>query len=254
MVDSESLFTKIVLRLPDEDDIKAVGSAMSLSEQQMKQIPMLPSGYAIVRQGNWLTAVQTLVDKAPSEYFTRDLETYDYEKLKNFRAEVLKKCMQANMRNAKREKFVSQDKDGVIAYIDKKSEEEDYKVAEHHRDYIKGKWIEFCEYGREQRHQFTPYLVMDILSFYDGLLICNPKLKEIPEDIRHPDKNYLGVLKDWIDRMEEILVSYVTCDVEQLYDIIYHICCYCIDNPPSDSYRICATSMLLMYNAGAGNP
>lgn len=241
--------TKIVLRLPDEDDIKAVGSAMSLSEQQMKQIPMLPSGYAIVRQGNWLTAVQTLVDKAPSTYFTRHLVTYDYDTLKVFRAEVLEKCMQANVRNAKREKFTVADRDRVVMYIDKQSD-----VAEHHRDYIKGKWIEFCGYDREKRHRYTPYFVMDVLSFHDGLLICNPRLKKIPEDIGNPDKEYIDSLKDWIDRMEDILAAYVTCEEEQLSDIIYHICCYCVDNPPSSIYHMCATSMLLMYSSGTGNP
>lgn len=237
--------TKIVLRLPDEDDIKAVGSAMSLSEPQMKQIPMLPSGYAVVRQGNWLMAVQALVDKAPSTYFTRRLVSYDYDTLKAFRADVLEKCMQANMRNAKREKFTVADRDRIILFIDKKTD-----VAEHHRDYIKSKWIEFCSLDRKKRHKKVSTFVMDVISFYDGLLICNPRLQKLPEDINNPEKEYIESLKDWIDRMEDILSAYVTCDEEQMGDIIYHICCYCIDYPPSQIYHLCATSMLLMYNTG----
>lgn len=241
--------TKIVLRLPDEDDIKAVGSAMSLTEQQMKQIPMLPSGYAVVRQGNWLMAVEALVDKAPSTYFTRRLMTYDYDSLKIFRAEVLDKCMQANLRNAKREKFAVTDRDRIIMYIDKQSD-----IAEHHRDYVKGKWIEFCSHNRAKRHRLVSYFIMDVLSFHDGLLICNPRLKKLPENMNNPNTEYIDSLRDWIDRMEDILAAYITCEEEQLTDIIYHICCYCIDNPPSAIYHMCATSMLLMYNSGTGGP
>lgn len=239
--------TKIVLRLPGEEDIKTVGSAMSLSEQQMKQIPMLPSGYAIVRQGNWLIPVEALIDKAPSTYFTRRLATYDYDILKGFRAEILDKCMQANKRNAKREKFAVADRDRVVIFIDKQLD-----VAEHHRSYIKEKWIEYCGYDRRKRHKHVSVFIMDVLSFHDGLLICNPRLKKLPDQLDNPDKEYLESLKEWIDRMESILSSYITCEEEQLSDVIYHICRYCIDNPPSSIYHMCATSMLLLYNSGIG--
>ena len=52
--------------------------------------------------------------------------------------------------------------------------------------------------------------------------------------------------------MEEILKSYVTCDEEQMSDIVYYICKYCIDFQFSDVYRICSTSMLLMYSSQSG--
>ena len=77
-----------------------------------------------------------------------------------------------------------------------------------------------------------------------------PRLQILPEDINKPEKEYIESLKDWIDRMEDILSAYVTCEEEQMGDIIYHICCYCIDYPPSPIYHLCATSMLLMYNSG----
>ena len=239
--------TKIVLRLQDEDDIKAVGSAMSLTEAQMKQIPMLPSGYAIVRQGNWLMAVQALVDKAPSTYFTRKLSSYDYDILKQFRGDIIGRCMQANMRNAKREKFAISDRDRVLLYIDKNTD-----VEEYHRDYIKAKWIEYCSYNCKKRHKMISVFLMDVLSFYDGLLICSPKLEKMPEDINKPEKEYIQSLQNWINQMEDVLSAYVTCEEEQLSNIIYHICCYCVDFPPAKIYRLCATSMLLMYNSNSG--
>lgn len=239
--------TKIVLRLPDEDDIKAVGTAMSLKETQLKQIPMLPSGYCIVRQGNWLMAVQALVDRAPSTFFTRRLITYDYDTLKIFRAEVLLKCMQANLRNAKREKFATADRDRVVSFIDKQSD-----IAIHNRDYIKAKWIDYCSCGCKKRHKYISKFVMEVLAFQDGLLICNPRLKALPDQIDKPNNEYLASLKEWIDRIEEILPAYVTCEEEQLSDIIYNICRYCVDFPPSNIYHLCGTSMLLLYKTQSG--
>lgn len=239
--------TKIVLRLPDEDDIKAVGTAMSLNDVQLKQIPMLPSGYCVVRQGNWLMAVQALVDRAPSTFFTRRLTTYDYDALKTFRGEVLMRCMQANLRNAKRDKFAVADRERIVLYIDKQTD-----IAIHNREYIKAKWINYCLLNSKKRHKQISKFVMDVLAFQDGLLICNPRLKALPEDIDNPNKDYLDSLKDWIDRMEEILAAYVTCEEEQLSDIIYNICRYCVDFPPSDIYHLCGTSMILLYQKQSG--
>ena len=48
---------KIVMRLQDAEDIKAVQSAMSLSDEQAEEISRLPRGEAIVNQQGWLEPV-----------------------------------------------------------------------------------------------------------------------------------------------------------------------------------------------------
>lgn len=239
--------TKIVLRLPEEDDIKAVGTSMSLTEGQMEQIPMLPSGYSILRQGNWLTAVQALVDKAPSVYSTKKLDSYDYDTLKQFRAELIKKCLQVNYRNGKRDKFVSADRDLIIKYIDKQ-----YDIAEHHKDYVSSRWNEYCSFDRIKRQNQISVFIMDVVSFYDGLEICKPEINSIPKDINDPGDEFLDSLKKWVDLIEVVLDSYVTCTDDEKSDIVYYIFRYCNEKITREDYKVCALTMLSMFYATNG--
>jgi len=59
--------TKIILRLPDGTDRHEVGSAASLNEDQIKEIPKLKTGVAIVFQNNWLQPVLCAVEKFEAE-------------------------------------------------------------------------------------------------------------------------------------------------------------------------------------------
>lgn len=49
--------TKIVLRLPDEQDREIVGSAMALTDAQKTELAKLPKGVAAVYQNDWVEAV-----------------------------------------------------------------------------------------------------------------------------------------------------------------------------------------------------
>ena len=49
--------TKIVLRLPDEQDREIVGSAMALTDVQKMELAKLPKGVAVIYQNNWVEAV-----------------------------------------------------------------------------------------------------------------------------------------------------------------------------------------------------
>lgn len=55
--------TKIIMKLPEENDINVAGKSISLSDDQMKEISKLPRGVAIVSQSNWLEPVLCKVDK-----------------------------------------------------------------------------------------------------------------------------------------------------------------------------------------------
>lgn len=59
--------TKIILRTPEENDRKAVGGSIGLTNEQVNEIAKLPSGVAVVYQNDWINPVLTMVDKAPVE-------------------------------------------------------------------------------------------------------------------------------------------------------------------------------------------
>lgn len=55
--------TKIILRLPQQDDRESVGKAASLNEHQINEIPKLKTGVAVVYQNNWMEAVLCKIDE-----------------------------------------------------------------------------------------------------------------------------------------------------------------------------------------------
>mgnify|MGYP004508111373 FL=1 len=55
--------TKIIMRLPDEEDRNLVGKAANLSEDQIKELSKLPTGVAAVYQNNWAEPVLCKIEK-----------------------------------------------------------------------------------------------------------------------------------------------------------------------------------------------
>lgn len=55
--------TKIIMRLPDEEDRKLVGKAASLNDDQIKELAKLPCGVAAVYQNEWIESVLCKVEK-----------------------------------------------------------------------------------------------------------------------------------------------------------------------------------------------
>ena len=64
--------TKIILRLPQQEDRESVGKSASLNDDQINEIPKLKTGVAVVYQNNWMEPVLCKVDefkeKNPLEY------------------------------------------------------------------------------------------------------------------------------------------------------------------------------------------
>lgn len=54
--------TKIVLRLPDEEDRKIVGTSCSLNDNQINEIGKLPNYTAVIYQNDWIEAVLCYID------------------------------------------------------------------------------------------------------------------------------------------------------------------------------------------------
>lgn len=55
--------TKIILRLPQQEDRESVGRSASLNEDQINEIPKLKTGVAVVYQNNWMEPVLCQVDE-----------------------------------------------------------------------------------------------------------------------------------------------------------------------------------------------
>lgn len=55
--------TKIIMRLPDEDDRQLAGRAAALKDEQLDEIAKLPKGVAVVYQNDWLEPVLCKIHK-----------------------------------------------------------------------------------------------------------------------------------------------------------------------------------------------
>jgi len=65
--------TKIIMRLPDENDCIAVGKAAALNESQTREIAKLGTGAAVVIQNNWLEPVLTQIDQCSNKYNAKEV-------------------------------------------------------------------------------------------------------------------------------------------------------------------------------------
>lgn len=55
--------TKIIFRLPDQDDRQNVGKSAVLNEDQINEIPKLKTGVGVIYQNNWMQAVLCKISK-----------------------------------------------------------------------------------------------------------------------------------------------------------------------------------------------
>ena len=59
--------TKIIMRLPEEQDRQQAGKSVGLADNQIPELSKLPKGVAVVYQNNWLEAVLCKISKAAVE-------------------------------------------------------------------------------------------------------------------------------------------------------------------------------------------
>lgn len=76
--------TKIIMRLPEKADCEAVGNAMALNEDQVKELAKLPTGVAAVMQNNWLETALVKIKRAPSGY-QKEIAPVSFDKLRQLR-------------------------------------------------------------------------------------------------------------------------------------------------------------------------
>lgn len=86
--------TKIVMRLPEKGDCEAVGNAVGLNDEQIREIAKLGTGIAVVMQNNWLEAVLTHINAFDSEKYGKKIPFAEYSSMKKLKGAVVKELMQ----------------------------------------------------------------------------------------------------------------------------------------------------------------
>lgn len=227
--------TKIIMRLPSEEDVRAAGSSIGLSEEQMKHIPMLPQGQAIVKQDNWIAPVMLLVDRASSSYNTRKLKTYEYDDLKVFRAELIEKLLQVVERNKGRENFASTDIKSIVKFIERQTDIAPDVLAKYN-----AYWLEFCKCNITQRTAEINRLIVKMLSFEQAISMALPTLG-LEEYGREE-------IMEWTESLENVLKAYVVADDEALYKIMSAVIKYCAAYSEYKSVRKCAAATMELHS------
>lgn len=78
--------TKIIMRLPEENDRKIAGKSAALKDEQINEIAKLPKGVAVVYQNDWIEAVLCQINKfdgEEKEYNYKDEKIYNEKKKTN---------------------------------------------------------------------------------------------------------------------------------------------------------------------------
>ncbi len=95
--------TKIIMRLPDENDRRIAGKSAGLKDEQLDEIAKLPKGVAVVYQNDWVEAVLCSIQKYRGEE-----EHYCYtapEKIRNTDGRLRKRLLQFLLRTRVRNPF-----------------------------------------------------------------------------------------------------------------------------------------------------
>ena len=84
--------TKIVMRLPNQEDCSEMGNALSLEDNQIREISKLGTGEAVIMQNNWVEAVLARIDLAEEKYKT-DSKVCSYSDITTCRGVIIKELM-----------------------------------------------------------------------------------------------------------------------------------------------------------------
>lgn len=93
--------TKIVMRLPDQEDRELVGKASNLNEDQIKELAKLPKGVAAVYQNDWIQPVLCKVPKFENSSGRYQFDNPLSEKLETLKRKLLDILIEENLYETK---------------------------------------------------------------------------------------------------------------------------------------------------------
>lgn len=174
--------TKIIMRLPDEDDRMLAGKAAALKDEQIDEIAKLPKGVAVVYQNDWLEAVLCKVDRFDGE-----------EKLYNYTPENTASCSDDEVKH-KLIKFFINDK--KVDYLDRDIEQIKAELITSSLSSVHKKQI-YPLLNRNVNEKDSSKAVVDLLE-------CRDKAARIIIDSETLEKINLGLFNIITSKMSNV--------------------------------------------------
>ncbi|MBO4587717.1 MAG: ATP-binding protein [Bacteroidales bacterium] len=91
--------TKIIMRLPEENDRKSAGKSAGMKDNQIDEIAKLPTGIAIVYQNNWENPIMCKICKYDKPAIKHPIQIDEIENYTNLKTEALKLLLKGRIAN-----------------------------------------------------------------------------------------------------------------------------------------------------------
>lgn len=177
--------TKIIFRLPDQDDRENVGKAASLNEDQINEIPKLKTGVAVVYQNNWMEPVLCKVDKfTDKKSFIYDFKLDEsFEKDRKIRGDLIKILLNKRVTKESRTNIESIDIEYMTPWISKQNISQEnkniiisklntFKVEKYIDLWEQDKFNELCDIVALFIDKDKMFMYADINNFDDFTQLC----------------------------------------------------------------------------------
>ncbi len=201
--------TKIVMRLPEQNDCEAVGRSIGLNEAQILELSKLDKGVAAIYQNNWLEAVLTKIDKCSDRYelksISKNNRKLDIALIGDLLAELVaqRECGDFNMSWFNTILNTSQARDTV-------KNECRCLLLNYQKIWKKVK-------NKEKYNE----LVFNILNCNDIFRIFEHKLPPLVKYKSEMNKEYKKKCEDWVDCIYDSLEMYAEIPDKRTKDSVF---------------------------------
>lgn len=198
--------TKIIMRLPEKEDCKLAGYALSLKDTQIEELPKLETGAAVVMQSDWSQAVLGKIEKASKKYEGYE-DKVDFIKVKAFKSAVIGELLN---------QFVTTDNgniEKIYEVIDR------YEITRGKKDEMRRTIRNLCE---QLAQEFDSILLGRSLLKLTG---CNEAFTLAEENIVvNADGEFIeDSIQKWGARIGESLEQYITLEEAQKEIVLQYI-------------------------------
>ena len=194
--------TKIIMRLPEKSDCEAIGNAMALNEDQIKELSKLPTGVAAVFQNNWLETALVKIPRAPSDY-QADVNPVDRCVLSQLRAAAANCIMRQYFDEGRLDATVIQ------AEINRSN------APEHKKQEILASAMALVDaMGGQRNIQMLVQKLMELTCCQGLFAICEEQLRLI--DVKNPSSDDYRRLEDWQNHLSRTIRNTAAIDISML--------------------------------------
>lgn len=200
--------TKIVMRLPEASDQRAVSESLSLSEAQMLELSRLPEQVAIIYQTGWLEPVMVRLNTSKREFFKRSVGqvTYrDIQAVRGFLSNLLLKMESARKYDCS---MLLKALSGINNFSEEKKADYQMLFAAYDADYQYYK-RQFA--SAKDRIAFFSRLMTELLSAEEFFRLCplpNPRKEATKPYVN--DKVFVADCAAWEKRASNMLEKYAS--------------------------------------------